>query len=519
MLPLSVVKSSSFKKYSQLLDPQFVVPSWKHLSIALLAKKDEVIKTKVRDILEQVKNVSLTLDLWSSQQMKGFLGITCHFILNWTMQSLMLECKRFKGRHTAENIAHNYDEVITSYNIDRKIVTTVTDNASNIVKAFSLPGFQDDSLHTNRDDEDNEGDEDEEDEKINEMDLHDSLDYVSEHDTCFAHTLQLVIKDGFKEIGTVSNILAKVGTIVAHARRSQHATEILEGERRLQLKNSTRWNSELRSIKSILRVPEDKLRLLDTVHLTVNERKILEDLVEILTPFQEATDFVQGGNVITSSLVIPCIRGLRKSLESLSVTYNSRMLLALVKSVDNRMAKYESRQLFILASTLDPRFKLRWCSGDDEEQKVKTILLRQGSQAHHLQTTDTTQVLEIVTTTFSEPLAKKRKKEPSKLLRYLFSETDPADRRGSNFFKAEVTSYLSKPCLLEDDPMVFWKDHATTYPTLAMLACSYLSVPASSGPVERLFSISGKFFRPERCRLRDAVFEKLMNIKCNGHLV
>ena len=61
------------------------------------------------------------------------------------------------------------------------------------------------------------------------------------------------------------------------------------------------------------------------------------------------------------------------------------------------MAKYESRQLFILASTLDPRFKIRWCSDDNEEQKVKTILLRQGSQAHHLQTTDTTRVLEIDT--------------------------------------------------------------------------------------------------------------------------
>ena len=68
------------------------------------------------------------------------------------------------------------------------------------------------------------------------------------------------------------------------------------------------WPScELKSIKSILRVPEDKLRLLDTVHLTVHERKVLEDLVEILTPFQEATDFAQGENVITSSIVIPCI--------------------------------------------------------------------------------------------------------------------------------------------------------------------------------------------------------------------
>ena len=54
----------------------------------------------------------------------------------------------------------------------------------------------------------------------------------------------------------------------------------------------------MKSIKSILRVPEDKWRLLNTVHLTVHERKILEDLVEILTLFQEATDFAQGENII-----------------------------------------------------------------------------------------------------------------------------------------------------------------------------------------------------------------------------
>ena len=65
----------------------------------------------------------------------------------------------------------------------------------------------------------------------------------------------------------------------------------------------------------------------------------------------------------------------------------------------------------------------------------------------------------------------------------------------------------------------FLEVHATTYPTLAMLACRYFSEPTSLRPVERLFSIGGKFFRPEKCRLSDTVFEKLMNIKCNGYLV
>ena len=115
----------------------------------------------------------------------------------------------------------------------------VTDNGSNVVKAFSLPGYRDNSCHQKNNNEAEEEEEEEEEEEINAIDLHDSHEYVSEHDACFAHTLQLVIKDGFKEIGAASTILGKVATIVSHARRSQSATELLEGERRLQLKNAT----------------------------------------------------------------------------------------------------------------------------------------------------------------------------------------------------------------------------------------------------------------------------------------
>jgi hypothetical protein len=55
----------------------------------------------------------------------------------------------------------------------------------------------------------------------------------------------------------------------------------------------------------------------------------------------------------------------------------------------------------------------------------------------------------------------------------------------------------------------------------AKLATKYLSVPASSrsAPVERLFSIASKVFRPDRMCMKDETFETLMMLKCNGHLV
>ena len=73
--------------------------------------------------------------------MKGFLGITCHFIFDWSLRSLILGFNRFRGEHNAENIAQNYEELISFYKLKGKVTHIVTVNASNMLKAFRLPGF------------------------------------------------------------------------------------------------------------------------------------------------------------------------------------------------------------------------------------------------------------------------------------------------------------------------------------------------------------------------------------------
>ncbi len=84
--------------------------------------------------------------------------------------------------------------------------------------------------------------------------------------------------------------------------------------------------------------------------------------------------------------------------------------------------------------------------------------------------------------------------------------------------KIEVTKFLSYPCVAEDsDPLAFWKGHENSYPTLAKLARRHLAIQASSAAVERIFSIAGKVFRPDRCSMTDLNFETVMFIKCNDH--
>lgn len=67
----------------------------------------------------------------------------------------------------------------------------------------------------------------------------------------------------------------------------------------------------------------------------------------------------------------------------------------------------------------------------------------------------------------------------------------------------EILKYLTyKPTDTEaDDGLLFWQNHRSDYPTLTKVACYYLSVSASSVPVESMFSITGLILNNKRSSL------------------
>ena len=136
LIPLSLIESFFFRRFASILNSRYVVPSRKHLSTKPLTEKQHIIENRMKELLEKVDSVSITVDLWSNRQMKGFLGITCHFIFDWSLRSLILGCNRFRGENNAENIAQNYEELISFYKLKGKVTHIVTDNASNMLKAF-----------------------------------------------------------------------------------------------------------------------------------------------------------------------------------------------------------------------------------------------------------------------------------------------------------------------------------------------------------------------------------------------
>ena len=92
---------------------------------------------------------------------------------------------RVPQAHTSENICAFLKEVANEWNIDKKIVAIVTDNASNMKLAVTLGGWKPVS--------------------------------------CFAHTLNLAVTDALKNNSELNGILARCRSLVAFFKQPSKA--------------------------------------------------------------------------------------------------------------------------------------------------------------------------------------------------------------------------------------------------------------------------------------------------------
>lgn len=183
--PFSVVEDEGFKKFVSSLNPVYVLPSRKTLSCTLLPMQYEEIYNKCRQLTENIKSVVLTTDCWTSRNTENYLAVTAHFLSEtFELKTLLLECVSFNESHTSANLAKELKRVMIEWNLDKKVLLVVSDNAANIKKAI-------------RD------------------------DLKLKHFGCFAHSLNLVCQDTLKKVTGVTD---KVKEIVAFFKRSTSAT-------------------------------------------------------------------------------------------------------------------------------------------------------------------------------------------------------------------------------------------------------------------------------------------------------
>jgi len=576
-LPLSIVDNVSFKNFMNDADPKYAPVSRRNITRTFLPALEKRIISKLKEICCKVNHVSLTLDLWTDRRMRSYFGITLHAIIHDEYKSFLLSFEQIQGKHSADKLAAEFDRVIQLYNLNDKIVRLITDNASNNLAAFDnimLPGFED-YLNTidyeseaEASDEENEENEENDDsianEKIqlNNIGIDDTVYQTILNVTggeeflrlpCFAHCLQLVVNDGIKACAAAVSSLKKVAGLAKLAHTSTVFAEQLEKNKcNIPKANRTRWNSQFQTVKKVTTIPSSILNSILTdlkkndLILNSRDRKILEEFISLFELFDEATVLTQGESYATISLVAPTVLGILFDLErelsssTLILVSLCKTLISSLKSrfsgllrhfeidvpVDSHcMSERFSDVIFLIAPLLDSRFKLLWFNNLSSVVKSRVLEKIRGALVHFFSKLTVQLSKDVVVDAPDKGEDEQcRTDKPAK-------NTDSYTKRKCLFpylnDNKRITSDDKTKVLLELDgflceqdrevDLLFKKKHL--YPCLYKLGLKYLSVPATSAAIERVFSQSGFIMRPHRARLTSKNVCLLSFLKCNKVLL
>ncbi|XP_072394799.1 E3 SUMO-protein ligase ZBED1-like [Diabrotica undecimpunctata] len=494
MQPLQIVENEGFKKYTNKLNPDYILPSRKKIA-QMLEDKYKICSLEVKEKLQGVEYIALTTDIWSSDSQKSYISVTAHFIKDVKLHSIVISTTELSEHHTSLNIANALRTILLNWEIFDKIVTIVTDNASNMKKAVK--------------------------------------DFLNKrNDFCVAHTLNLVVKDCISKNNendrnsdlknaAVLDVILKSRAIVAHFKQSIKSSNTLRDKQRqmnldiIKLKQDvqTRWTSTYLMLDRLLRVKDPlsaTLPLLDSPpsDLTSAEWLILKDCVVILQPVEKITTALSGETYPTLSCIIPLVRGLQSSLKKKTplTEPGKHLQRSLLKNVDERLGVYEVNRTASMATILDPRFKKKAFGTDSAAEKaIKYVLdeLAQFQQVHE-------QIPEPAVVSTSGTSAKADDDDIWEDFDKKISDTVMQQTTISSA-TIVLTQYLDLPYLdRKQDPLHFWKQREHIFPSLCRMAYKYLCIPATSVPSERLFSKAGLLTNQRRNRLMPKKVDELL---------
>lgn len=269
--PFSIVENKGFRNLLSHLEPRFTIPCRKILANKIIPEMYFEISKSIKEEMKGVQYVALTTDMWTSISGNDYMALTCHYFSPNCKQFLEIQHKCLEVvpfpevSHTAQNLMKFLTGKIEEWSLTDKVVAIVRDNGPDIKAALNISTFNDVS--------------------------------------CTAHTLQLVIKDGFLGNARISNLISKCKKLVGNFKHSAKNTKILRRcqkqmgipEHRLIQDEPTRWNSTLHMLQRLLE--QKKALVMATssgeincpAELTMDDWRTIEASVEILEIFDTAT--------------------------------------------------------------------------------------------------------------------------------------------------------------------------------------------------------------------------------------
>ena len=476
------------------------------------------------------------LDLWKARNRRHYLGVAVTFIdKQWKMWAVTLFVKQIDSSHTSLNIKTMVVNELEKLHINPQCY--VADNASNQVLANDLLADWSDAVAMNPNAEETT--------TISEISalgiespdsdvssvVHSAFILPTDSYGCHCHHLELVIKHGLLK---ANKILECIRSFASSLRNKdvigRFVASFNDGKKPyLPADVAIRWSSTYRLLDSFLEnlkifklarraFEDDPDKEKDSEYASIKEigpllsgRKlnIVEGIHQALTPIAKALNVLEGDLYPTLSLVQLLGNLLKITVTSLlnreqAASNRSDTLIAvyqtLLKQLEDRFI-YDKLPLAngympvdCLAAALDPRVKRLLFLSEDDRKEVW----------NHL----TKLVDEMMDTSPQADSSKSDKRNylaEDDIARLISCDNLPDQ---STPECDEVASYRLMPLLdFRKDPLLWWKERESSFPSLAKLARIYLSFPASSATIERTFSRGSLAMNNKRVRLSNDSLE------------
>ncbi|KAK1421801.1 hypothetical protein QVD17_24433 [Tagetes erecta] len=503
--PLSIVEHHGFRKFVRGLQPFFKVPSRNTLKSDVLKIYDYEKQKTMRILEKNPSRIAITTDMWtSSNQKKGFMAITTHFIDDsWEMQSRVMRFIYVPCPHTAEVLANVLYESLCDWNIDRKVSTITVDNCTTNDLLIQL--------------------------LLDKLSLSDLiLGGRLFHMRCCAHILNLIVQDGLSIIAVA---IEKVRDSVSFWTATQKRIEKFEAaahhlaiptSKALSLDVKTRWNSTylMLNVAIIYKDVFKRLKQRDAQYNSLPSEKewnLASSICQKLKIFHEVTELFSGTKYPTANKFFKSVYEIKFALDIWSLDDDQ-----VIKDMANKMIlKYNKYWSVIhgfmgVAAILDPRYKLTIMKfsfpklyGSDEGAKAE-IEKHRKFMYELFEDYKTKGYENVRNQDHSRPTSNNNTSESG-----LFDDYSSyvAEENTSGGLILELDHYLEeKVCSpnMDLDILAWWKTNGLKYPILQKIARDILAIPITTVASESSFSTSGRLISPHRSRLHLSTVEALM---------
>ncbi|KAJ7951913.1 zinc finger BED domain-containing protein DAYSLEEPER-like [Quillaja saponaria] len=498
--PLQIVEQPGFIEFVRTLQPQFNMVSLNTIErncVAMYLREKQNLLNFIRGIPGRV---SLTLDLWTSNQTLGYVFLRGHFIDNdWNLHRPILSVVMVPSPNSDDFINQSVVTCLSDWHLEGRVFTIALDQCffnESLIGSFRR------SLSVK-----------------NPAMLNGQL--ISGN--CYVRVISRLAQDA---LWTMKDTIVKVRESVKYVKTSEyHEEKFIELKRQLQvhtekdllIDDQTKWNTTYYMLVAACEL-KDIFAYWDTsnfdyiITLSIDEWKQVETLCTYLKYLFDAANIVTRQPYPTTNAFFSELSKLQVHLTHAAMSQDP-FIRNLIRPLQEKFDKYWKESCLILATAvaMDPRFKMKLVEFTFSRlfcEKAEPLIRAVDKGLHELFTE-----YEGMTKT---PMSQEGSFEASFLL---------AGDGLSDFeiYISEITSQQSEldqyleesllPRVPEFNILSWWKLNRLNYPTLSRMASDILSIPISTLSSDSVFDTELRNLDSHRSSLRPATLEALICAK------